>query len=70
MRPDMHATASTEDLVEELELRFPEQVKLMENRHPEAWEAAQEGGLDELRESEPELVDELDEDLRELISVT
>lgn len=53
-----------QELLDELELRFPERMAEIETRHRDALESLEYG-----EEGDPEAIEELEDDLREILRV-
>lgn len=62
--PDRRDQMSTGELLEEMELRFPEKLTELEGRHQEAMEALEWGG-----ECDEELLEDLKQDLKSLLRI-
>ena len=63
---DRRNDMSPEELLEELELRFPMEMTKMERLHPDAWEALMEGSNSSVPDEE---MDDLLDDLRSLLKI-
>lgn len=64
--PERHEDMDLQELLEELELSHPEKVAEFERRHYQAMEAVEAEDLDSV---DPELLDDLREDLVSLLRV-
>lgn len=63
---DRREDMEPQELLEELELRFPEQMSSLENDYPDAWEALIEGDQDDCPAEE---WDDLMDSIRSLLKV-
>jgi hypothetical protein len=63
---DRRDDMTSEELVEELELRFPETISKFEHDHPDAWEALVDGDPDAC---DPEELEDLLDSIRALLRI-